>query len=93
MIAAEQSKIIRDLFGKRHYAIKIAAYLKREKIFNKFGNPYSRQFVSHVVTGRTHSEIVEKAIWNCVEEYTAQREAEKERQEELIKNAKKLTDD
>ena len=83
MITENEATELRKIIGDRHIA-QLSMYLIEIKFFNRFGEPFTSEYISRVFNGRVPNKKLEQQIWNFAEKRKKDDEEEQERRKAII---------
>jgi hypothetical protein len=83
MITAEDRDKLKKIIGPK-WVNKINKYFVENRIYNRYDNPYTSQFLSKVFNAAVDNPKVEAAIWDFAEIRKAEKEAEQKRRDAIL---------
>lgn len=83
MITENEAQELKKIIGDRHIA-QISMHLIAVKFFNRFGEPFTSEYISRVFNARVGNKKLEQQIWNFAEKRKKEDEEEKERREAIL---------
>lgn len=87
MITKEERKKLKKLIGFKWIA-RLNKYFVENKIYNRYNDPYTSQFISLVFNGKVENPTVEAAIWDFAELRKQEEDAEQKRRKAILKDVK-----
>ncbi|UZO82451.1 hypothetical protein NBT05_08245 [Aquimarina sp. ERC-38] len=83
MITTDERTAIIKALGSKPLK-QIHTYLYESKIFNKNQQPYSKTFISYILSGERENERIENAIFACAHLKILQKEKQQELRNKVV---------
>ena len=85
MITENEAKELKRIIGDRHIA-QLSMYLIETKFFNRFGEPFTSEYLSRVFNGRAVNKKLVQKIWDFAEKRKKEDAEEEERRKAILES-------